>query len=69
MTPLNILHVFRSPVGGLFRHVADLARERPLAAVGAAVGVGRRGGAQLGREDVEEPALGYYVRFYVRARI
>jgi glycosyltransferase involved in cell wall biosynthesis len=28
MTPLNILHVFRSPVGGLFRHVADLAREQ-----------------------------------------
>ncbi len=23
--PLSILHVFRSPVGGLFRHVADLA--------------------------------------------
>jgi len=26
MPPLNILHVFRAPVGGLFRHVADLAR-------------------------------------------
>lgn len=26
MSPLNILHVFRSPVGGLFRHVMDLAR-------------------------------------------
>ena len=26
MGPLNILHVFRAPVGGLFRHVADLAR-------------------------------------------
>jgi glycosyltransferase involved in cell wall biosynthesis len=25
-TPLRILHVFRSPVGGLFRHVLDLAR-------------------------------------------
>ncbi|MEA2991366.1 MAG: hypothetical protein QOD40_286 [Alphaproteobacteria bacterium] len=24
--PLNILHVFRTPVGGLFRHVIDLAR-------------------------------------------
>jgi len=24
--PLNILHVMRAPVGGLFRHVADLAR-------------------------------------------
>ncbi len=28
MTPLNILHVFRAPVGGLFRHVMDLAREQ-----------------------------------------
>ena len=26
MTSLNILHVFRAPVGGLFRHVMDLAR-------------------------------------------
>lgn len=26
MAPLNILHVFRAPVGGLFRHVIDLAR-------------------------------------------
>jgi glycosyltransferase involved in cell wall biosynthesis len=25
MVPLNILHVFRAPVGGLFRHVVDLA--------------------------------------------
>ena len=24
--PMNILHVFRAPVGGLFRHVVDLAR-------------------------------------------
>ena len=24
--PLNILHVLRAPVGGLFRHVVDLAR-------------------------------------------
>jgi glycosyltransferase involved in cell wall biosynthesis len=28
MQPLNILHVFRTPVGGLFRHVVDLAREQ-----------------------------------------
>jgi glycosyltransferase involved in cell wall biosynthesis len=28
MTPLNILHVFRAPVGGLFRHVLDLAKEQ-----------------------------------------
>jgi glycosyltransferase involved in cell wall biosynthesis len=26
MDPLNILHVFRAPVGGLFRHVLDLAQ-------------------------------------------
>jgi len=26
--PLRILHVFRAPVGGLFRHVADLATEQ-----------------------------------------
>jgi glycosyltransferase involved in cell wall biosynthesis len=26
--PLNILHVFRAPVGGLFRHVLDLTREQ-----------------------------------------
>ena len=26
MAPLNIIHVFRAPVGGLFRHVRDLAR-------------------------------------------
>ncbi len=25
-SPLNILHVFRAPVGGLFRHVVDLTR-------------------------------------------
>jgi len=25
-SPLNILHVFRAPLGGLFRHVVDLAR-------------------------------------------
>ena len=24
--PLRILHVFRAPLGGLFRHVLDLAR-------------------------------------------
>jgi glycosyltransferase involved in cell wall biosynthesis len=37
MTPLNILHVFRSPVGGLFRHVVDLSREQ--AARGHRVGL------------------------------
>lgn len=28
MASLNILHIFRSPVGGLFRHVIDLVREQ-----------------------------------------
>ena len=28
MIPLNILHVLRAPVGGLFRHVLDLMREQ-----------------------------------------
>ena len=37
MAPLNILHVFRAPVGGLFRHVQDLAREQ--AARGHRVGI------------------------------
>lgn len=47
MTPLNILHVFRAPVGGLFRHVLDLAREQ--AARGHRVGVicdSKTGGAR-----------------------
>jgi glycosyltransferase involved in cell wall biosynthesis len=35
--PLRILHVLRAPVGGLFRHVTDLAREQ--ASRGHAVGV------------------------------
>lgn len=30
MASLNILHVFRAPVGGLFRHVVDLAREQAV---------------------------------------
>ena len=29
--PLSILHVLRAPVGGLFRHVVDLARAHVLA--------------------------------------
>jgi glycosyltransferase involved in cell wall biosynthesis len=28
MRPLNILHVFRAPIGGLFRHVLDLTHEQ-----------------------------------------
>ena len=35
--PLSIVHVLRSPVGGLFRHVADLSREQ--AARGCRVGI------------------------------
>ena len=35
--PLRLLHCLRAPVGGLFRHVCDLAREQ--AARGHAVGV------------------------------
>jgi glycosyltransferase involved in cell wall biosynthesis len=35
--PLRILHVFRAPVGGLFRHVMDLARAQ--IAAGHAVGL------------------------------
>ncbi|MGJ0509292.1 MAG: glycosyltransferase family 4 protein [Methylocystis sp.] len=35
--PLRILHVMRAPVGGLFRHVADLARAQAQA--GHAVGI------------------------------
>ena len=51
MTPLNILHVFRAPVGGLFRHVLDLSREQ--AARGHRVGLicdSQTGGARA--EDV-----------------
>jgi len=36
-TPLRILHVLRAPVGGLFRHVVDLARAQAVR--GHAVGV------------------------------
>jgi glycosyltransferase involved in cell wall biosynthesis len=47
MPPLNILHVLRAPVGGLFRHVYDLAGEQ--AARGHRVGLiadSRTGGAR-----------------------
>ena len=37
MTELSILHIFRAPVGGLFRHVVDLAEEQ--ASLGHAVGL------------------------------
>jgi glycosyltransferase involved in cell wall biosynthesis len=45
--PLNILHVFRAPVGGLFRHVVDLVRGQ--AAQGHRVGLiadSRTGGSR-----------------------
>jgi glycosyltransferase involved in cell wall biosynthesis len=45
--PLSILHVFRAPVGGLFRHVVDLVRGQ--AAAGHRVGIvadATTGGAQ-----------------------
>lgn len=35
--PLRVVHVFRTPVGGLFRHVCDLAREQSK--LGAHVGI------------------------------
>lgn len=47
MVPLNILHVLRTPVGGLFRHVLDLARGQ--SARGHRVGIvcdSATGGAQ-----------------------
>jgi glycosyltransferase involved in cell wall biosynthesis len=54
MSPLNILHVFRAPVGGLFRHVLDLAREQ--AKRGHRIGIicdSRTGGAR-GEEVLAE---------------
>ena len=50
MQPLNILHVFRAPVGGLFRHVLDLTREQ--VARGHRVGLiadSRTGGENAGK--------------------
>jgi glycosyltransferase involved in cell wall biosynthesis len=47
MPPLNILHVFRAPIGGLFRHVLDLTHEQ--IGRGHRVGIvadSRTGGAQ-----------------------
>jgi glycosyltransferase involved in cell wall biosynthesis len=36
-TPLRVIHIFRAPVGGVFRHVADLAAAQTAA--GHAVGI------------------------------
>ena len=35
--PLRIIHIVRAPIGGIFRHIADLARSQ--AAAGHAVGL------------------------------
>ncbi len=57
--PYRILHVFRAPVGGLFRHVNDLARLQ--AASGHAVGIicdASTGGERAARQLAElEPCL------------
>ena len=55
--PLKILHVLRSPVGGLFRHVLDLARGQ--AARGHQVGIvadASTGGARAERRSRRSPA-------------
>jgi glycosyltransferase involved in cell wall biosynthesis len=52
--PLRILHVLRAPVGGLFRHVCDLAAEQTR--LGHAVGLiadSATGGEQAGRKFAE----------------
>lgn len=59
MQPLNILHVLRAPVGGLFRHVCDLARGQ--IARGHRIGIiaDRRSGGERGEQILRElePAL------------
>ncbi len=71
MAPLNILHVFRAPVGGLFRHVFDLSREQ--AARGHRVGLicdsqtgGARGGDMLA---ALEPSLALGLTRYPMHRL
>ncbi|HEX8416226.1 MAG TPA: glycosyltransferase family 4 protein [Methylobacterium sp.] len=57
--PYRILHIFRAPVGGLFRHVGDLARLQ--AAAGHRVGIvcdSSTGGERAARQLAElEPCL------------
>src|ERR1700752_3726322 len=53
--PLNILHVLRSPVGGLFRHVIDLARAQ--AARGHRVGIVADSSTGGGRADAAFDSL------------
>src|SRR5204863_981052 len=53
--PLKILHVLRSPVGGLFRHVIDLARAQ--AARGHQVGIAADATTGGARADTTLAAL------------
>jgi glycosyltransferase involved in cell wall biosynthesis len=54
MRPLNILHVLRAPVGGLFRHVCDLARGQ--IARGHRIGIiaDQRTGGERGEQTLRE---------------
>ena len=63
--PLKILHVLRSPVGGLFRHVLDLSRAQ--AARGHPVGIvadASTGGDRAACGPVAPPEGLYLVRVY-----
>src|ERR1043165_6987111 len=58
-TPLKILHVLRSPVGGLFRHVLDLARAQ--ATRGHQVGIVADAATGGERADAAFAALSPYL--------
>ena len=55
--PLNILHVFRAPVGGLFRHVVDLARGQAARGHKVSVTPSPWGGAQIVNIDWDRGVL------------
>ena len=59
MKPLNILHVFRAPVGGLFRHVLDLTREQTARGHRVGVIADSRTGGTRGEDALRllEPSL------------
>ena len=59
MKPLNILHVFRAPVGGLFRHVLDLTREQTARGHRVGVIANSRTGGTRGEDALRllEPSL------------
>ena len=59
MTSLNILHVFRAPVGGLFRHVLDLTREQVARGHRVGVVADLNTGGTRGEESLRklEPSL------------